>query len=192
MIVWSLPDGARIRTFAGHSHWVESLAASKDGRWLCSGGSDKKILVWDLSSGKLARTLEGHSDWVRALAITDDSKTLISAGADRTIRFWNLTTGNPQGCVMDLGSNQKTVQGTQYKGTDTYGRTVTFTQPCGTPIPPGAVCTCNCVAGSMGLSNRTFSSTGVCTCDLVCTCNTVCTCQSVCSCLSVSHYWRPN
>jgi hypothetical protein len=76
---------------------------------------------------------------------------------------------------------------------------VTFTQPCGTPIPAGAVCVCNCVPGTIGHSGRTFSTSGICTCDLVCTCNTVCTCLSVCSCVGNAttytysyHYWHPN
>jgi hypothetical protein len=53
-----------------------------------------------------------------------------------------------------------------------HGRT--FTLPCGSKIPGGAVCTCNCVA--VPGPSRT-----------VCTCNKVCTCQSV-----GPHYWYPN
>ena len=91
---------------------------------------------------------------------------------------------------MDLAANKKDVEGVQYKGTDAYGRSVTFTLPCGAPIPPGAVCICNCVPGSSGTSSRSYDSVGVCTCDLVCTCNTVCTCLSVQT--YSYHYWYPN
>ena len=76
------------------------------------------------------------------------------------------------------------------------GRTVTYTLPCGTPIPPGAVCVCNCVpvAASTG-SDCTCESVcrcvGNCTCNQVCgcvpqqicTCNQVCTCERVCTCV---------
>ncbi len=58
----------------------------------------------------------------------------------------------------------------------------TFTVPCGTPIPPGAVCICNCVPAS------SFTKNATCTCDKVCVCNTVCTCDTVCSCVS----YRPS
>ncbi|MHB0875952.1 MAG: hypothetical protein ACYC5O_07905 [Anaerolineae bacterium] len=50
--------------------------------------------------------------------------------------------------------------------------------PCGTPIPAGWVCVCNCVTA--------------CSCDGYCTCNQVCTCDSVCSCVGAGHYWYPN
>ena len=51
----------------------------------------------------------------------------------------------------------------------------TYTMPCGSPIPPGAVCVCNCV-----------TVPGSCSCDKVCTCD------AVCSCVGASHYWYPN
>jgi hypothetical protein len=53
----------------------------------------------------------------------------------------------------------------------------TYTMPCGSPIPPGAVCTCDCVT--------------VPSCS--CVGFTVCTCDTVCSCDNFSsHYWYPN
>jgi hypothetical protein len=92
----------------------------------------------------------------------------------------------------------------------------TFTLPCGTPIPPGATCICDCVA-----SSRTYPGTEmVCTCDTItisagtrlednwscvcntvqtCTCDKVCTCHGVCSCnnhatyyTTYYTYWHPN
>lgn len=68
---------------------------------------------------------------------------------------------------------------------------VTWTQPCGSPIPPGAICTCNCVAVP------TCSCVGHCSCDAVCacvgdcSCDQVCTCDTICSCVG-THYWYPN
>ena len=49
--------------------------------------------------------------------------------------------------------------------TNRYGRVITKTLPCGSPIPAGATCTCNCVPGS-----SIFSSSSYCSCDQVCTC----------------------
>jgi len=54
----------------------------------------------------------------------------------------------------------------------------TFTLPCGSPIPAGAVCTCNCVTVPVAAAPG-------CTCNEVCTCDTICTCQG-------DHYWYPN
>ncbi len=38
-------------------------------------------------------------------------------------------------------------EGSDYTYTDEYGVVHTYTMPCGSPIPPGAVCVCNCVTG---------------------------------------------
>jgi hypothetical protein len=57
------------------------------------------------------------------------------------------------------------------------GETRTYYLPCGSPIPPGAVCVCNCVA--------TCACVGHCACDGHCSCDRVCTCDTV-------HYWYPN
>lgn len=43
---------------------------------------------------------------------------------------------------------------------------VTNTLPCGSPIPAGSVCVCNCVSAPSSPLWRT-----ICTCDTVCTCN---------------------
>jgi hypothetical protein len=56
------------------------------------------------------------------------------------------------------------------------GETRTFYLPCGSPIPPGAVCICNCVA--------TCACVGHCACDGHCSCDGVCSCHPV-------HYWYP-
>lgn len=73
----------------------------------------------------------------------------------------------------------------------------TLTIPCHEPLPPGAVCICDCVA-----SSHTYPGTEtVCTCNTVCTCDTVstrvCTCDTVCTCNTqgssrTTSYWYPN
>lgn len=64
----------------------------------------------------------------------------------------------------------------------------TYTLPCNSPIPAGAVCTCNCVTVPMGRGTKRMNGT-VCTCNLVCTCDTVCGCNNN---VVTSHYWYPN
>ncbi|MEM4245622.1 MAG: hypothetical protein QW404_03160 [Candidatus Nanoarchaeia archaeon] len=62
---------------------------------------------------------------------------------------------------------------------DYRGVTVeTKTLPCGSPIPPGAVCVCNCipVTSPPSYQPRTYRT---CTCVPVCTCNKICVCIPV-------------
>ena len=132
-------------------------------------------------------------DYVNAeIAVTNDG-TAFAAAAGKSILFISLPDFEILGCPVDLKEMKDDTKGIEIKGTDpATGRTITYTLPCGSPIPAGAVCVCNCVAGSV------CSCVGhtVCTCDTVCSCvgNTICTCDTVCSCVGhvVSHYWHPN
>jgi hypothetical protein len=71
----------------------------------------------------------------------------------------------------------------------------TYHLPCGSPIPAGAVCTCNCVVVPKACScvgHQSCSCVGHQSCS--CVGHQTCTCvgNTSCSCVSVSHYWHPN
>lgn len=196
ILVRSLPEGFVVQTITGHTEAIEALAITPDGKWLCSAGADKDIHVWSLPQGKKLKTLKGHTAAVTSLAISNDGALLASGSADRSVRIWDLETGTHK-ALIDLAVNRRDVRGTQFQGSDNFGQSVTYTLPCGSPIPAGAVCVCNCVPGTIGKSNRSFDATGICSCVLVCTCNSVCTCLSVCSCVGNAttysyHYWYPD
>jgi len=48
-------------TLAGHTSSVFSLAFSRDGRWLASGGFDHAVRLWSIPDGAAKATLAGHS-----------------------------------------------------------------------------------------------------------------------------------
>ena len=61
--------------------------------------------------------------------------------------------------------------GIKYNYTDEYGIIHTMTLPCGSALPAGAVCVCNCITVPLPTSE--------------CTCVGYCTCDYI-------HYWYPN
>ncbi|KAL2859138.1 WD domain protein [Aspergillus lucknowensis] len=69
---------AELQTLEGHSHWVESVTFSPDGRLLASGSYDKTIKLWDPSTGELCQTLEGHSHPVKSVTFSPDGRLLAS------------------------------------------------------------------------------------------------------------------
>ena len=71
----------------GHSFQVNSVAITKDSKYVISTGEGKKILVWNFFEKRLEIVFKGHSGLVRSVAVTNDSKYLISAGEDKTIRI---------------------------------------------------------------------------------------------------------
>lgn len=70
-------------------------------------------------------------------------------------------TDRPPGDIGSVGPGQT--------GINYSVNGVTYTLPCGSPIPAGAVCTCNCVTVPRS-----------------------CSCDGVCSCAGETHYWYPN
>ncbi len=100
---WLLPTGGGAiepQTWRGeHESAIRAIAASHDGRWVATGGEDRRIGLWDASTGKLSYWIHGaddgaevaHRGAVTSLHFTPDGH-LISAGRDNTLKVWKLGT----------------------------------------------------------------------------------------------------
>jgi WD40 repeat protein len=87
------PDGPLLRTLAGHSASVLSVAISPDGSRAVSASDDRTLKVWDLARGVEVSTLAGHSASVNAVAISPNGQQAISASSDQTLKVWDLARG---------------------------------------------------------------------------------------------------
>ncbi len=76
-----------------HSHWINAVAITSNGRCAVSGSHDRTLKIWDLSTGSLMHSLVGHTDTIHAVAISPDDRYALSGSADRTFRLWDLATG---------------------------------------------------------------------------------------------------
>ncbi len=90
----------------GHATKVDTLAISRDSKWLASatwdwgkieldGPREKKLCLWNLLSGERVRILELPDRFTGALAFDADASRLFSAGGKSlfgpgTIRAWNV------------------------------------------------------------------------------------------------------
>lgn len=91
LTVWDLDAGVPLKSVSQLLP-ILSVAFSRDGNNLASGGFDKTIKVWDTSTLTLLKTLSGHTDWVRSVAFSPDGRTVASGSEDKTIRLWDLST----------------------------------------------------------------------------------------------------
>ncbi len=81
-----------VRTLATH-HWeVESLAFSRDGRFLVSSNWDRKVRVFEFPSGNQVREFEAQSKPV-CVAISPDSKIIASGDMSPAITLWDRESG---------------------------------------------------------------------------------------------------
>jgi WD40 repeat protein len=171
--LWSLPDGELLHTLDGqvdpdalHVNGIRDLVITPDGTILVSAADDKKIKLWSLPDGTLLKTLEErHKDANFELAITPDSSILASGDGDGTVKLWALPDGFLLGSLMDLTDMPTdSVAKSHYAASETSNERGVI--PCGSPIPEGAICVCDCVAGES------------------------CTCVGHTS--TGGHYWYPN
>lgn len=77
------------RRLHGHSHFVESVKVSNDGRYALSGSWDGSLRLWDLTNGTSMRRFVGHTKDVLAVALSADNRQIVSCGRDRCIKLWN-------------------------------------------------------------------------------------------------------
>jgi WD40 repeat protein len=89
----NLSNGQIIKTFDGHTDIVNSIAISKNYKYLLSGSNDKTARLWDLKTFKQIRILPVNCWKVTAVAFSDDSKYCLTACNDGSIKVWETETG---------------------------------------------------------------------------------------------------
>jgi WD40 repeat protein len=84
------------RTFLQHAGTVRTVAFSRDGKLMASGGFDRHIYLWDTRTWEARGPLKGHSGHVSGLAFNKDGTRLASVTSSRDecpIRIWDVETG---------------------------------------------------------------------------------------------------
>lgn len=81
---------ANDKNYQGHIADILCVAASQDGKFVVTGGADKRLVVYDAKSLKPLRVFTHHRDAVTGLAFRRGSNQLYSASKDRTVKVWSL------------------------------------------------------------------------------------------------------
>jgi len=211
--LWSLPDGALLKTLSGHTDYVYAVAITPDGRLLVSGSGSKDgtIKLWSLPDGALLKTLEGITYDISAVVISPDGSLLASGSGDGTIKLWSLPDGallntlsghtnrvnalaiSPDGRLLASGSKDMTIKLWSLPGGELIG--CAFDLAANPPDAKG-------ITYQSTQSGQTVEYTLPCGAPIplgaVCTCNCVGGSYEPkpnCGCDNYSgppHYWYPN
>jgi WD40 repeat protein len=180
--VWLLPGGRRLaRLAAGRSSHFSRFKIAPDGS-LLAAASESSAYLWSLRDLRFLALFSCQTaGTIHALEFTPDRRLLACATDNGAVVLWDLGKRSVHGLLFDPAANTSDVKGLTYTARDELtGQTITYTMPCGSPIPAGAVCVCNCVPGA------------------ACSCVSFTPSHSrggggyrTCTCVPV-HYWYPN
>ena len=100
----------------GHTLTITSVAISRGGEYIVSGGDDNTVRLWEVKTGKEVRTFKGHTGPISSVALSGDNQILASGSNDTTVRLWNVKTGREirkleghKVCMDYLGKKKKGV-----------------------------------------------------------------------------------
>lgn len=86
-------DSGEVSRELDHGATVRTIALSKDGLRLVSGGLDHLLHVWDLSTGEKICTFDKHKNWVTRATFSADGKEVFSGGTGKKLCLWDAATG---------------------------------------------------------------------------------------------------
>jgi WD40 repeat protein len=94
--LWDLKTATELPTFRGHTGSFVSVAYSRDGRRILSGGmdNDKTMRLWDAKTGEELRRFKGHDAIVWSVAFSKDGRRALSGSRDKVVRLWDVETGD--------------------------------------------------------------------------------------------------
>ncbi|MEP0881490.1 CHAT domain-containing protein [Trichocoleus sp. ST-U3] len=68
---------------------ISSVAISRDGQLIATGGFDSTVRLWSITGQELAK-FQGHSGVVYSVAFSPDGEKLASSGGDGTVRLYKI------------------------------------------------------------------------------------------------------
>ncbi|KAJ2879140.1 pre-rRNA processing protein, partial [Coemansia asiatica] len=74
----------------GHCDHILCVAVSSDGRYVATGGRDRRIHIWSVADDQHLAVFHQHKDSVTGLVFRRGTNHLYSCSADRMVKLWNI------------------------------------------------------------------------------------------------------
>lgn len=108
----------------GHIDIILSLAASPDGKYVATGGADKRLIIWSAEDLRPLKTFSSHRDAVTGLSFAPATSQpgvgsqLFSASMDRCLKTYSLNSEDSLAYVETLFGHQDHVSAVAAMGVD--------------------------------------------------------------------------
>ncbi|KAH6845555.1 WD40-repeat-containing domain protein [Chaetomium sp. MPI-CAGE-AT-0009] len=84
------PGKTKDKSYQGHTGAPITVKASQDGKYVVTGGVDRRLVVYNAADLKPIRAFTQHRDAVTGLAFRRGTNQLFSCSKDRTVKVWSL------------------------------------------------------------------------------------------------------
>ncbi|KAL8749917.1 MAG: hypothetical protein Q9184_006617, partial [Pyrenodesmia sp. 2 TL-2023] len=77
-----------VRTFTGHTSFVNNAVFTKDGRWVISASADTGIQFWNPITGDSALRINAHNDYVSRVDTSPAGNLFATVGGNKSLKIW--------------------------------------------------------------------------------------------------------
>ncbi|KAF4332377.1 component of the u3 snoRNP complex [Fusarium beomiforme] len=81
---------ANDKNYQRHTDRILAVAASPDGKYVATGGADRKLIIYDAHILKPIKVFTHHRDAITGLVFRRGTNQLYSCSKDRTVKVWSL------------------------------------------------------------------------------------------------------
>jgi WD40 repeat protein len=177
--VWAPATGRLIARFEAPMRGAPAavrIATNTGATRVAVGTPGGEVFLWSVDDQRITAAFSNAGQSIASIVLSPDERWLAAGDVAGTVLIWGVEREQFERALFDPDANTADVKGLSYNVYDKItGITTTFTLPCGSPIPPGAVCTCNCVPGTVVVPRPVTPSGG----RIICTCNKICTCVPI-------------
>ncbi|KAM0559754.1 hypothetical protein ACHAPJ_004278 [Fusarium lateritium] len=78
------------KNYQRHTDRILAVAASPDGKYVVTGGADRKLIIYDAPTLKPIKIFTHHRDAITGLVFRRGTNQLYSCSKDRTVKVWSL------------------------------------------------------------------------------------------------------
>ncbi|PYK97175.1 MAG: hypothetical protein DME19_17135, partial [Verrucomicrobia bacterium] len=109
--IWRLSDGFLLRTFEGHTNFVENVALSPDESVVASIDSGGALKLWNTQDATLRWSIKAESGNLNLVRFAPDGQTIATSGGDKIIRLWRVPDGT---LIHELVAHSQPVSGIDF------------------------------------------------------------------------------
>ncbi|RQH56545.1 hypothetical protein D5R40_01510 [Okeania hirsuta] len=89
--LWEIASKQVVKSFLGHTDYIQSVVFSSDGKFMVSGSDDGTVRLWDIASETEINILESRVNCISNVAFSNDGQFLSFSSCEQ-VHLWNMVS----------------------------------------------------------------------------------------------------